>query len=350
MSGFIARNKPDWDELELLLKRARRSLHRLSPEELSRLDVLYRRATTHLAQVQTRTSDARLAQYLNGLTTSAHSLIYLPPRGRALAGGLEFLLEGFARNLVRQGRWHLASLALLAGGALLAYFAGMEDVEALYALLPPGDPRVPGAPREVLLEVLRSGRDQGAGTKFAFASFLFSHNLKVGMLSMALGILAAVPTCLLIAYNGMILGAFVAVHVQAGLSTEMWAWILPHGITEIGAIVLCGGIGLQLGMAIVCPRQKSQEEALRETAPEVGRTLVGVTLMLIFAAVVESYLRQSNLPDDQRLMFAAGTAVFWVAYLTYGAIRERQARWRALSVAAGDALSVAAGDAVADGP
>ena len=85
MSGFIARNKPDWDELEQLVRKARKSLRRLTPEELSRLDVLYRRATIHLARAATRTSDRQLVGYLNGLTSAAHSLIYLPPRRSIVA-------------------------------------------------------------------------------------------------------------------------------------------------------------------------------------------------------------------------------------------------------------------------
>ena len=328
MGDFISRHKQEWDELEALLQRGRRSAKRLSPDEKHRLDVLYRRATVHLSQVQTRTTDAQLVQYLNSLTAAAHSLIYLPPRNPALRGLWQFLSEGFARSIARQWRFHAASLGLLLAGALLAYFAGSRDPLALYALLPPGDPRVPGTPKEQLLEILRSGRDTGDGGKFLFASFLFSHNFKVGLLSMALGVLAAVPTALLILYNGMIMGAFVAVHHQAGIDSEMWAWILPHGVTELGAILLCGGIGLQLGWAVISPGQRTRGEALKLTAPEVGRTAGGAGVMLIFAAVIESYLRQSHLPTWARLSFAAATAVFWIAYIASGFVHERAAKRR----------------------
>ena len=114
---------------------------------------------------------------------------------------------------------------------------------------------------EQLLEVLRSGRTSGNGVKSFMASFLFTHNLHVGLISMGLGVLAAVPTVLLLLYNGMMLGAFVALHVQAGIELEMWAWILPHGITELSAITLCGGVGLMLGRAVVSPGLKTRAEA-----------------------------------------------------------------------------------------
>ena len=65
MPDYISKNKPEWEELEALVKRARRSkrsLRRMTSEELSRLDVLYRRTTVHLAQVATRTRDAALLE------------------------------------------------------------------------------------------------------------------------------------------------------------------------------------------------------------------------------------------------------------------------------------------------
>jgi uncharacterized membrane protein SpoIIM required for sporulation len=323
MSDFVTRNKPDWDELESLVRRARRSVRSMSPEDLSRLDVLYRRTTIHLARAATRTRDRQLIAYLNGLTAAAHSLIYLPPRRSMFAGALRFLVEGFARVVVRQGRLHAVSAALLLGGALLAYYLSVNDILAAYALSMPGDVRQPGATREQLEEILRHGRDDGSGTKFAFASFLFQNNLKVGILAMATGVLAAVPTVLIMLLNGMLLGNFVAVHHRAGVSAEMWAWILPHGVTELGAIILCGGVGLLLGRAVVRPGELSRGDSLRLAGMEAGRTCLGVALMLVAAAIIESYLRQSHLSTGARLAFAAGTAVFWGLYFAYGYARER---------------------------
>lgn len=326
MSGFVSRNKPVWDELEALLRRARRSVRRMSVEDLARLDELYRRTTIHLSQVSTRSADVKLRNYLNGLVSSAHSLIYLQRREPLWKSPLRFAAEGFPRTIARQWREHLLSAVLLLAGGILAYFAVIHDPFAAYALLPASDVRQPGSAPEQLLDVLRSGRDSGSGQKFFFASFLLSHNLKVGLLALATGVLAAVPTVLLMVFNGMLLGAFAAIHHQAGIAVEFWAWILPHGITELAAIVFCGGAGLTLGKAVVRPGLASRGESLRQAGMEAGRTSLGVAAMLVFAAVIESYLRQSHLSDSARLGFAAATGLFWVAYLTHGILRERAAR------------------------
>ncbi|MCE9605157.1 MAG: stage II sporulation protein M [Planctomycetia bacterium] len=326
MSGFLARNKPTWNELEALVRKGRKSLRSMSVEELSRLDVLYRRTTIHLAQASTRSTDTRLITYLNSLTASAHSLIYLPPRRSMLTGLATLLLDGIARSIARNWRCHVLSAVLMIGGAWLAYFASMTDPLAAYALWPQADPRQPGSTHEQLLEGLRDGRDQGGGRKFLFASFLFTHNLKVGILAMASGVLVGVPTALLMIYNGMVLGVFVAIHVRAGIDLEMWAWILPHGVTELGAIILCGGTGFILGRAVLAPGLQTRAEALRVAGGEAGTTAMGALCMLFAAAIIESFLRQSHLSTAARLWFAGGSAVFWALFIWHGLLRERAAK------------------------
>lgn len=326
MSDFVSRHKPEWEELERLVARARRQFSRMTPEELSRLDVLYRRTTVHLAQVSTRTRDASLVRYLNDLTAAAHSIIYLPPRRSSLRQVRTFLVEGFPRAVARTWRFHVASLLIVLGGVLIGYIAVERDPAAAYALMPAEEFRQVGSTREQLEDVLRSGRDEGGGTKFAFSSFLFSHNLKVGLLALATGVLAGIPCVFLLFYNGMLLGAFTAVHHGTGIHAEYWAWILPHGITEIGAIVLCGGIGLQLGWAVVCPGMRTREESLARAGREAACVAFGVAVMLLAAALIEGYLRQSYLSTEGRLLFAGVTAAVWAGYFAFGFIRERRGK------------------------
>ena len=249
MSDFVARNKLAWSELEELVARAKKRIGRMQPEELARLDSLYRRTTIHLAQVTTRTNDAQLAKYLNDLTAAAHSIIYLPPRKSAFAGAIRFVTEGFARAVARTWKYQAAAAALSLPARLSPttrprttrsrpiHFRCRRKWAKFACQAPPA---------ERLRGVLTHGRDKEAGEKFAFASFLFSHNLEVGVLSLCLGILAGVPTIFLLIYNGMVLGSFTALHHQAGIYEDYWAWILPHAMSELTAIILCGGAGLEV--------------------------------------------------------------------------------------------------------
>jgi uncharacterized membrane protein SpoIIM required for sporulation len=170
--------------------------------------------------------------------------------------------------------------------------------------------------------------------KFLFSSFLFQHNLWVAVLAMAAGLLAAVPTVFLMLYNGMLLGAFVAIHHQAGIRAEMWAWLLPHGITELGAIALCGGVGLMLGRAVVSPGAQSVTASLLKTGREAAVICLGAAGMLVAAAFIEGYIRQSSWSTVARLAFAASTAFFWGTYIVLGFYREREVRRAAEPAAA----------------
>ena len=172
---------------------------------------------------------------------------------------------------------------------------------------------------------LRRGRDTRGGSKFEFASRLFSHNFRVGLLAMVTGVLGGIPTALLMFYNGMVLGAFIAVHHAAGVQVEMWAWILPHGITELGAIALCGGVGLRLGQAVVAPGWWTRGESLRIAGRDAAVVALGIGVMLIASAIIESYLRQSNLGAASRYGFAIGSLVFWILYFGNGFVLERRA-------------------------
>jgi hypothetical protein len=73
---------------------------------------------------------------------------------------------------------------------------------------------------------------------------------------------------------------------------------------------------------------------LRRAGIEAGAMAIGVAGMLVAAAVIESFLRQSHLSTNARLGFAAGSALFWVLYLVHGAVRERRSRQREMLLGA----------------
>ena len=96
-------------------------------------------------------------------------------------------------------------------------------------------------------------------------------------------------------------------------------------MTTVGGIVLCGGIGLQLGHAVLAPGMQSRGRKLKEAGREVARVLLGVALMLVLAAAIESYIRQSHLSQGARFWVAGLSAVLWGLYFYHGHIRERLA-------------------------
>src|SRR6202034_3148986 len=79
-----------------------------------------------------------------------------------------------------------------------------------------------------------------------FANFLFRHNAAIAIMSFALGVAGGAPTLVLLAYQGLIFGAFIALHYNRGLLVDFLGWVSIHGVTEFAALILCGAGGLEI--------------------------------------------------------------------------------------------------------
>jgi uncharacterized membrane protein SpoIIM required for sporulation len=304
-----------------LVERGRKGgLDSLSEEEVEDLARLYRAAATHLSLLQAFGASVRQRDRMNRLVNGAHAIIYgRPAEGRNWLGLLVSVMA-FPRTVRRTGRYHLLALLLLALGAAYGYFGSARDPDWVLELVPAGDVRTPYATRGELRESLLAGRPesahaQGGGEKAAFAAFLWQNNTKVALTSFFSGFLFGIPTSLLVLTNGAVLGVYTFTFHSHGLAYEWWAWILPHGVTELLALVLLAGGGLLIGHRVLAPGRVTRSDALRAIRSDVLSLVLFAFPMLLLAALIESFVRQSGLSDPARYWFALGTAVFWVFYL-----------------------------------
>jgi uncharacterized membrane protein SpoIIM required for sporulation len=143
------------------------------------------------------------------------------------------------------------------------------------------------------------------------------------MLAFGLGFVAGVPVLLLLFCNGMTLGGMAALFHARGLGVEWWSWILPHGITEMSAIVLAGGAGLALADAMIFPGRRSRSQRLAERGRLAGVIMFGVVGMLFVAGAIEGVFRQLVQDLTTRYLLATTTAVAWAAYFSVAGRRPR---------------------------
>lgn len=136
-------------------------------------------------------------------------------------------------------------------------------------------------------------------------------------MAFATGILAGVPTLLLVFYNGLTLGAFASVFSHDDTRWLFWAWLLPHAIPELLATILCASGGLIIAKAVVAPGRAGTAAALREAARPALQMVAAAIPLLIIAAAIESFLRQSNLSTGSRYACAAVALGAIVAYVAY---------------------------------
>jgi uncharacterized membrane protein SpoIIM required for sporulation len=104
-----------------------------------------------------------------------------------------------------------------------------------------------GDPRERVAKEEKAEKDPLADSKTTFSAYLMTHNTKVSILTLALGVTWGFGTLVMLFYNGVILGAVSVDYILAGQTKFLAGWLLPHGSFEIPAILIAGQAGLILG-------------------------------------------------------------------------------------------------------
>jgi len=319
MSDFILKSaqfrkerEQAWRELEGLLARVEKDgLRALSAEELNRLPVLYRSAASSLAVATAISLDKNLLDYLTALVGRAYICVYGAKRrvGEAVS---RFFLIDFPWVVRRYLAFVAVSLVLVSAGVFTGYQQTTSDPERYYSFVGGmAQGRTPDASTKELREFLYH---RGEGDLPVFASFLFTHNSKVGMLCFALGFVAGVPVVYLLFATGLMLGAMVALYASRGLGAEFWAWVLPHGVTEIGALCLCGAAGMVLGISLVFPGRHTRLHNLALHGRDVALLAFGAVAMFLVAGAIEGFFRQLVQDVTVRWLVASFSLAFWIWY------------------------------------
>lgn len=316
-SEFRRTREPSWRTLERLVDTAeKRGIRALRPDELERMPLLYRSALSSLSVARAIALDRNLLLYLENLSLRAFLVVY-GPRTSMLEGGRQFLGHGFPAAVRAAGvHFLIACLALLVGG--LAGFALTVTDEAWFTTFVPSglsEGRGPASTREQLLRDEIFAPWPGAAYSFGIvANFLFNHNTVVGILTFSFGLAAGVPTIVLLVYQGLILGAFLAIHYDRGLALDFLGWVSIHGVTEISAILLCGAAGLVLAEKILFPDRYSRVDSLALHGRRAAEIAIGAVLLFFVAAILEGGFRQLIASTPGRFAVAAATGLGWLIY------------------------------------
>jgi uncharacterized membrane protein SpoIIM required for sporulation len=310
---FRQAHSGDWDRLDALVTRLeKKSIRSLGDDDLLELPALYRTTLSSLAVARDTSLDKSLITYLEQLCTRAYFQIYgvQTPAGRQI---LRFFARSWPEAVRAIWRETLFCVVLTAGAALVAYLLIRSDPSWFYSIIPQGlaGGRDPSASAEYLRSTLYDKQKDWLGV---FATFLFTHNSQIAIFSFALGFAFAVPTVLLILYNGLMLGAFVAVFAAKGLGWNVAAWLMIHGTTEIFAICISGAAGIRIGMAIAFPGRLSRMDAVVTAGRTAATAMAGTVIMLAVAGLLEGVGRQTILNDGLRALIGGAALAGWLVY------------------------------------
>ncbi|HZG32361.1 MAG TPA: stage II sporulation protein M, partial [Sphingopyxis sp.] len=318
-SRFRAEREADWIAFAALLTRLeKKGAKGLSSEELLQLPSLYRATLSSLSIARATSLDKALLDHLEALSMRGYFLIYGVRESR-----LHRTIRFFTRDwpLAVKAVWKetvIIALIILLGMATSWSLVASEP-EWYYNFVPEelSGGRDPRATADYLQSTLGHGKAVSEEEKdglHVFATFLFTHNSRVSIMSFALGFAFGIPTMILEFYQGISLGAMVAVFAGKGLGFDFGGWLFIHGTTELFAAALSGAAGLRIGAAVVFPGARSRLQAASDAGRTAGKVMVGVIIMLLAAGLLEGFGRQ--LITDTITRYAIGTVMllFWLAY------------------------------------
>lgn len=320
LQRFLRREQPHWAELETLLTRLESDAPGMLPlDKLARLHLLHRRAGSDLMKVKTYSRDPALIGSLERLVARSYAVIHGQSRARTAWRPGHWLLREFPRAFRRHALLFWMALGITLLGALFGAGLTLVDEENKHHLIPAQFGYHRGSPSERVARE-ESGAAPGVeGREATFSAQLMSNNIQVGLMCLGLGFTAGLGTCVMLFYNGVILGVICLDYARAGEGEFLAAWLLPHGVPELTAIFIAGQAGLVIGRLLLGWRDpRPLRSRFREVRADLATLAGGMAVMLVWAGFVESFLSQYHeprLPYEVKIAFGLVELVLLVAFL-----------------------------------
>lgn len=293
---FVEQEKPYWNEFEALLSLVEERPRRLlSVEQIRRFHHLYERTSADMVKLSTFSSERELRRYLETLISRAYSEIHDVKSARLRFNPIKWFLVTLPSTVRKHAAALQLSVAITIVGCLFGGLAVYLDPDAKQSLLP--FPHLIMDPSQRVAMEEKVTHDRLIGVKAQMTAWYITHNTQVSFTTFGFGVLWGVGTVLLLFLNGALLGAVVIDYIRAGQTAFLTGWLLPHGATEIPAIVMAGQAGLILAAAIIGRASAVPlRERVRAILPDLVTILGGVVLMLIWAGIVEANFSQYHAP------------------------------------------------------
>jgi len=302
-------------EIAGIAKGGARGLRLLRPNHLVRIIGSYRQLAGDVARARSLGRNSALVRRLNNIAIRAHNVLYGHLRPRSRAAGPSWICR-FPIAV----RAHAAAVAfsavMLFAPSVITYVAVQLHPDLGYDLVPGGFLDFEPA-RNVSLHNI-----PGLARPVA-ASSIMTNNIQVTLLAFGLGMTGGLGTTLILVTNGMQLGAVAGWMSARGNSSALWGWIMPHGGTELLAIVLSGAAGFMLAGALIAPGDVKRAVALRRVSKDALTITLGVMGMLVVAGLIEGFVSPSSIGYAARIGVLVLTLVGWGLYLGFAGLGER---------------------------
>lgn len=299
LDAYVLEHAAQWHRLEELTTRGR-----LSGAEADELVEAYQRVATHLSVVRTQAPDAQVVAYLSATLARARTRAGGTGVGtwRSLRG---FVVERFPAALYRLRWWWLGCLAanVVVTGVMMLWLLANPSVEQ--SLLTPAE-----------IDQLVQEDFAGYYSQYAASSFttqVWVNNAWVCALCLALGVLG-LPVVWLLFSNMANLAVVGAIMTRNDAGLQFWGLLLPHGLLELTAVFVAGGVGLRLFWSWVDPGDLSRSRSLAREGRTTAAVALGLVGVLLVSGVIEGFVTPSGLPTWARLAIGLLAEAVFLAY------------------------------------
>lgn len=296
LKKFIVTERQYWSELEIILDKLEKAPdQKVDLEAIKRFHYLYQRTSADLGKIMTFSSEPEIRRYLESLVGRAYGEIHeTREKAHRLAPGHWFFYT-FPRTFRMHVRAFYLVLVIMLAGCAFGGLAISLDPDSKEDLMP--FPQLLVDPEERVAREESVDKDRLQGGKATFSSYLMTHNTKVSIFAMALGMTWGIGTAVLLFSNGVMLGAVAMDYILAGQAEFLAGWLLPHGAVEIPAILLAGQAGMVLAGALIGRGVSVPfKRRLREISGDLVTLISGVAIMLVWAGFIEAFFSQYHEP------------------------------------------------------
>ncbi len=314
---FAAQKRGRWGEFERLAERAaRQGLDSFASHELPEFAARYREVAADLARARTYRADPATLSRLERLAAAGHNALYRDDR------------TTWRRLWIVLARECPAAVVEARAYVLVAFLTFMVPAAAGYMVLH----ERPALAAELLPDVMLRRAEAGVLRKAAgrgyvevapedrplMASGIITNNVRVAIACFAGGIFLGVGSLVLLAYNGLSIGASAGHFANVGLLDYLLTFILGHGALELFAIWVAGAAGFLLGRSVVAPGLLSRTDALVLSGRVAVRMVGATALLLVVAGTIEGFVSAGGYGVGARLAASAASLGILATYLING--------------------------------
>lgn len=313
LDAYVLAHAPEWQRLEELAHR-----RRLNGAESDELVERYQRVATHLSVVRTSAPDAQLVAHLSSVLARARNRA-VGARVSSWQGFALFFTERFPAALYRLRYWWLGTMLVNAVVVLVMILWLLDHPNVEQSLLSPAE-----------IDQLVNHDVEGYYSEYAashFALQVWINNAWVTALCLAFGILG-LPVIYLLWNNVLNLAIIGSIMTRADQGQHFWGLILPHGLLELTAVFVAGGVGLRLFWSWVVPGPLTRTQSIAREGRTAGTVALGLVVVLFVSGMIEGFVTPSGLPTEVRV----GIGVLAeTAFLAYVFVLGRQAAARGVT-------------------